>query len=259
VTETERRGVSHVLVALLVATAIATIAVEALNWWYSSHPGWGLSVRTGWALLRSLGFLWVIYLVRRRRVAAAPVGLVLAITTIFAVARLVVPRGGYPAAPGIAGFVLVTALCLSVAWALYRVPAVRGHLTVPGRRGPVPAWLITARVAALTYAPLMLVSALVGLDRVFSGRVVALPVVIAWLIAGIAVSYVVLFLAIFLVRGHRWPRIVLVLVTAVVLAIQLPLCWLVLGIDGLVRDGGSILAVATLAMIALLRAPSPSP
>lgn len=260
----------RVLTWLLVATAVATAAVEALNWWLTPGGGWTLFVRTGWALLRSLGFLILIYHVRRGRRGAAPFGLILAVTTIFGVARLVVPRSGYPALPGIAGFALVSTLCLAVVFMLYHSAALREHLVRPpnrptvtrngiewrparSTRPPVPAWLITARVSAVTYSPLMLVACVISLDTVFSGRVDALPLVAVWFVAAVGVGYAVVLLAIFLVRGHRWARIALALLTVVALGLHLTLCWWLLGLDGLIRDGGPLAVAGLLCLWALWR------
>ena len=55
------------LTALLLATAAATVAVEVLNYLYAPSHGFGLAVRTGWALLRTLGWLLLIRQVRRDR------------------------------------------------------------------------------------------------------------------------------------------------------------------------------------------------
>ena len=102
--------------------------VELLNYWYAPEHGFGLAVRTGWALVRTLGWLILIWHVRRARAAARPLGLILAVTTVFAVGRLVVPREGAPPLPGLVGFAVLTALCLTVVVLLYRHPTVREHL-----------------------------------------------------------------------------------------------------------------------------------
>src|SRR3954469_25736868 len=116
------------LTALLIATATATVVVEVLAFRYASEHGLGLAVRTGWALVRALGWLVLIWHVHRARAVARPLGLILAVTTIFAVGRLVVPESGAPAAPGLIGFLVLTGLCLTVVGLLYRHPSVAGHL-----------------------------------------------------------------------------------------------------------------------------------
>jgi hypothetical protein len=114
--------------------------------------------------------------------------------------------------------------------------------------------LLTARVAAFTYGPLMLVAAAVAVGTIFDGRLLAVPAVVLWFVAGLATSYVVLFTAIFLLRGRAWAGALLVGVTLGVLTVHLPLCWWLLGVDGLIRDGGPVLVAAGLALYGLWRA-----
>jgi hypothetical protein len=45
----------------------------------------------------------------------------------------------------------------------------------------------------------------------------------------------------------------LISVTLVVLAVSLPLCWVFLGLDGLVRDGAPLVAAAGIALFGLWR------
>ncbi|MDG4779196.1 hypothetical protein O7614_06000 [Micromonospora sp. WMMD961] len=270
-TQVRRPSAVRVLTILLATTAAATVVVELLNWWYAPEQGFGLAVRTGWAMLRSFGFLLLIGHVRRGRTVARPFGLILAVTTIFAVGRLIVPRQGVPPLPGLLGFAVLTALCAAVVWLLYRSSALAGHLVrhrprlvidrdgiswreTPPRRPQANAWLLTSRVAAFTYSPLMLVPALVAGGSILDGRLSAVPAVLFWFGAGIAASYAVLFCTAFLMRGKDWARGLLVAVTVVVLAVDLPLCWWLLGVDGLVRDGGPLLAAAALALYGLRRA-----
>ncbi|MFC5923595.1 hypothetical protein [Micromonospora vulcania] len=270
-TEVRRPSAVRVLTILLATTAAATVVVEVLNWWYAPEQGFGLAVRTGWAMLRSFGFLLLIGHVRRGRTVARPFGLILAVTTIFAVGRLIVPRQGVPPLPGLLGFALLTVLCAAVVLLLYRSAALAGHLVrhrprlvidragiswreTPPRRPQASGWLLTSRVAAFTYSPLMLVPALVAGGSILDDRLAAVPGVLFWLGAGIAASYAVLFCTAFVLRGKRWARVLLVVVTAAVLAVDLPLCWWLLGIDGLVRDGGPLLAAAALTLYGLWRA-----
>lgn len=271
-----RPSAVRTLIVLLQVTAAATVAVEILNFWYAPEQGWSLAVRTSWALLRSLGFLILVWHVRRGRVGARPLGLILSITTIFAIGRLVVPRDGLPPAPGVAGFAALTALCLAVLWLLYRNRTVgdflvrhqprlvldRGGLAwqeVAPRRAPLTGWLLTARVAAFTYTPLMLVPCLVAVGSVVDTGIGAVPLIAFWFLAGIAASWAVAFTIIFLMRGRRWARRMLVVVTVAVLLVDLPLCWLLLGLDGLVRDGAPLVAAAALAMYATWRADRAEP
>ncbi|MFI6264476.1 hypothetical protein [Micromonospora sp. NPDC051006] len=270
-TEVRRPSAVRALSSLLAVTAAATVVVELLNWWYAPEQGFGLAVRTGWAMLRSLGFLVLIGHVRRGRTVARPFGLILAVTTVFAVGRLIVPRQGVPPLPGVLGFALLAGLCGAVVWLLYRSPALAGHLVrhrprlvidrsgfswreVPPSHPEASGWLLTSRVAAFTYSPLMLVPALIAGGAVLDGRLVAVPAVVIWFGAGVVTSYAVLLCAAFLMRGRRWARGLLVVVTAVVLAVDLPLCRWLLGVDGLVRDGGPLVAAAAVTLYGLYRA-----
>ncbi|SCG41889.1 hypothetical protein [Micromonospora halophytica] len=270
-TEVRRPSAVRALTTLLAVTAAATVVVDLLNWWYAPEQEFGLAVRTGWAMLRSLGFLLLIGHVNRGRTVAKPLGLILAVTTVFAVARLVVPRQGVPPLPGLLGFALLTGLCVSVVWLLHRSEAVAGHLVrhrkglvvsggtiswreVAPKRPPVTGWLLTSRVAAFTYSPLMLVPALVAGGAILDGRLSAVPAVLFWFLAGIATSYAVLLCTAFLMRGKRWARTLLVVITMGVLAVDLPLCWWLLGVDGLIRDGAPLVAAAVLALYGLRRA-----
>ncbi|PWR06455.1 hypothetical protein DKT69_36810, partial [Micromonospora sicca] len=269
--QVRRPSAVRALTTLLAVTAAATVVVELLNYWYAPEQEFGLAVRTGWAMLRSLGFLVLIGHVNRGRTVARPFGLILAVTTVFAVGRLFVPREGVPALPGLLGFGLLTALCVAVVVLLYRSDAVGGHLVrhrkslvveggmiswreVAPKRPPVTGWLLTSRVAAFTYSPLMLVPALVAGGSILDGRLSAVPAVLFWFLAGIAVSYLVLLCTAFLMRGRAWARRLLVAITLGVLAVDLPLCWWLLGVDGLIRDGGPLVAAALLALYGLRRA-----
>ncbi|MET7877876.1 hypothetical protein [Micromonospora profundi] len=270
-TEVRRPSAVRALTILLATTAAATVVVELINWWYAPEQGFGLAVRTGWAMLRSFGFLLLIGHVRRGRTLARPFGLILAVTTVFAVGRLIVPRQGVPPLPGLLGFAVLTGLCVSVVWLLYRSSALAGHLVryrqrlvidragiswreTPPRRPEASGWLLTSRAAAFTYSPLMLVPALVAGGSILDGRLSAVPAVLFWFCAGITVSYAVLFCTAFLMRGKQWAGRLLVIVTVAVLAVDLPLCWWLLGVDGLVRDGAPLLAAATLTLYGLHRA-----
>ncbi|MEU8814553.1 hypothetical protein [Actinoplanes sp. NPDC048796] len=248
----------RVLTVLLVTTAAVTVLVEILNYSYAPEHGFGLAVRTGWALLRTLGWLLLIWQVRRSRAAARPLGLILAVTTIFAVGRLVVPRSGTPPMAGVIGFAVLVVLCVTVVALLYRHPVVRDHLVhqpkrFGPRRAPVSGWLLTARLAAFTYSPLMLVPCLISFGEL-RDRPQWLLAVVFWLFAGIAVSYAVLLCTIFLMRGKAGARRALGWVTFFVLLWDLPLCYFLLGADGLIRDGAPLVAAALLTWYALYRA-----
>ncbi|MGK5679218.1 hypothetical protein [Actinoplanes sp. URMC 104] len=268
--EAGRPRALRALTALLIATAAATVVVEVMNYSYAPEHGFGLAVRTGWALLRTLGWLLLIRQVRRNRAAARPLGLILAVTTVFAVGRLVVPRSGLPPLPGVAGFAVLVLLCVAVVALLYRHPVVREHLVrhpnrlvltrsgvalqeAAPRRAPVTGWLLTARLAAFTYSPLMLVPCLISFGEL-RDRPEWLPAVLLWLALGIGVSYAVLLGTFFLLRGRAGARRYLGWLTVFVLAWDLPLCYFLLGVDGLIRDGAPLLAAALLTWYALHRA-----
>ncbi|WP_246002408.1 hypothetical protein [Allorhizocola rhizosphaerae] len=219
---------------MLLLTALATAAVEALNWVFTDDAGFALFVRTGWALLRSLGFLVLIWHVRRQRPGAWPFALVLTVTTLFALARLVIPREGRPHAAGIAGFVVVAVLCGVVLWMVWRP----GVITRP----------VTVRIAALSYSPIMLVASMVALEPVFGGRVEALPAVIVWFVAAIVVSYAVLLVAFFHRRGRLWAQTAYTIITLPVIAIHVPFTWWLLGTDGLLRDAAPLLLAAVVVL-----------
>ncbi|MCA2218635.1 hypothetical protein [Jidongwangia harbinensis] len=265
-----RPGAVRALTWLLVATAAATVVVEVLNYRYAPEHGYGFAVRTGWALLRTLGWLILIRHVRRGRSGARAFGLILAVTTVFAVGRLVVPRTGTPPLPGLAGFAVLTALCVTVVVLLYRHPVVRGYLvrhprrlvftrdgiglveTAP-KRAPVAGWVLTARVSAFTYSPLILVPCLVAVGEL-GERPEFLLAVLFWFAAGVAASYAVLLSTIFLLRGRPFGRRLLIWVSVAVLVVDLPLCFLLLGLDGLVRDGAPLVAAVLLTFWSLWRA-----
>jgi len=183
---------------LIALTAAATVVVELVNLGYAEETGSALAVRTVWAMLRALGFLALMRAVRYGRLGSRPFGLILGVTTVFSVARLVLPRGGglLPPGPVLAGFAVLTALCVAVVWQLYRSPAIAEHLAGRPPRRHFPPWALTARIATLSYAALLLVPCLVAAGTL-AGR----------------------------------PRLAL-------LVIQPALCWALLGPDGLVRDGG---------------------
>src|SRR5258706_7529224 len=73
---------------LIAVTAGAIVLVEAVNLLVADDPGYSLVVRTVWALLRVIGFLVLMRAVRYGRAGARPFGLILAVTTVFSVARL---------------------------------------------------------------------------------------------------------------------------------------------------------------------------
>lgn len=253
----------RVLTALLIATAAATVVVEVLTFWYAPDRGVGFVVRTGWALIRTLGWLVLISQVRRGRATAKPLGLILSMTTLFAVGRLIVPPSGRPPLPGVISFGLLTLLCLAVLLLLHRHPGIDAHLARQPRRPvltreglslrevpPGDPWILTARLASFSYSPLMLVPALIAAGTL-RHRPEWILAVILWILAGIAVSYAALLCAIFLRRGSHRARTALTSITLAVLVFDLPLCYLLLGMDGLIRDGAPLVVSAALTLYAL--------
>ncbi|GIM92444.1 hypothetical protein [Paractinoplanes toevensis] len=259
----------RVLTALLIATAAATVVVEVLNFWYAPDHGVSFAVRTAWALARTLGWLVLISQVRRARATAKPLGLILGMTTLFAVGRLIVPSAGRPPLPGLIGFGVLTLLCLTVVVLLYRHPTVDAHLTHQPRRPvltrdglsfreapPGDPWVLTARLASFSFSPLMLVPALIAAGTLRHHLEWTLAVIF-WILAGIAVSYVALMSAFFVGRGSHRARMTLTWVTLLVLAFHLPLCLILLGLDGLIRDGSPLVVAAGLTLYALRRSAHP--
>jgi hypothetical protein len=245
--------------ALIALTAAATVVVEILNLGTVAEPGFGLAVRTVWALLRGLGFLFLMRAVRYGRLGSRPFGLILAVTTVFAVSRLLIPRAGrlLPPLPVLVGFAVIFVLCGGVVWLLYRSRAIDRHLTRRPPRRHIPPWALSTRVAALSYAALLSVPCLVAAGTLAGGHrlvfPVALALVAAWLVLAVAVGWLVPWVSLFAVYGRRWARWVLGLVTALVLVVQPVLCWLLLGPDGVLRDGAPLVVTATLALVGLWR------
>jgi hypothetical protein len=242
---------------LVLLTAVATVVVELVNLEYAREPGFALTVRTIWALLRALGFLFLLRTIRYGRVVSRPFGLILAATTVFAVGRLVVPRsaGLLPDWPVLVGFAVLAALCGAVIWMLFRSPEVAAHLTRRVRRRQIPVWVLTARVAGLSFSALLMVPCLVAagtlVDEPRVPRAVGVPVVVGWLVLTLALGFVVPWIMIFVVLGHRWARAVMYLVGAVVLVAGPLLCAWLLGVDGLLRDGAPLVIAAAVCLFGL--------
>lgn len=239
---------------LIALTAVAVVAVETLNVVVASDHGFGLGVRTVWALLRVVGFLALMRAVRFGRAVARPFGLILAITTVFAVARLAAPRNGslMPRAEVLAGLAVLAALCTALVVLLYRSPAVAAHLAHRPARRHIPPSVLTARVTVLSLAPLVLVPLLVGVGVIATHPRVA-PLLALWGMLVVAQSLVVPVGSFFLLMGKAWARWLIGAVTALVLVVQPVLCYAVLGLDGLLRDGVPLVLTAVIALVALHR------
>ena len=61
------------------------------------------------------------------------------------------------------------------------------------------------------------------------------------------------WLALFLLYGKGWARWFLIGVSVAVAVVQPALCWLLLGADGLVRDGAPMIVAVALGLYALAR------
>ncbi|HTJ40216.1 MAG TPA: hypothetical protein VL738_44030 [Dactylosporangium sp.] len=250
---------------LLLLSALATIAVDVVNLHYAAEAGLALAVRTGWALLRAVGFLFLMREVRFGRLTARPLGLILAVTTVFASARLVQPKEGalLPRGPVVAGLIVVAALCSVVVWQLFRSPAVEAHLTRRRPRRVVPPWVLTARVAALSYSALMFVPCLVALGTLFdTPRLrpqIAVPLVVSWFVLSLVTGFIAGLISFATLFGHAWARLLLAMISAFVLLVQPALCWLLLGADGLLRDGVPMALAALLCLYGLARSRGGSP
>ncbi|MGE5830960.1 MAG: hypothetical protein ACM30G_21745 [Micromonosporaceae bacterium] len=250
---------SRRLRALIAVTAAVVVVVEALNLLSVDEPGFSLAVRTVWALLRVIGFLLLMRAVRFGRMVARPFGLILAVTTVFAVTRLVEPRTGSPV-PELAvliGLGVLTGCCAAMVWGLYRSAAVAEHLSTRPVRRHVPPWVLTARIATLAYGALLLVPFLVAVGATFGDRRQPLPVTLALLAFWLGVTLVVTFLApsasFFMVLGHRWARRVVGVLSLVLPVVQPLLCLALLGPDSLLRDGVPMIVTALLGLYALRR------
>jgi hypothetical protein len=242
---------------LVLLTAVATVLVDLVNLEYAAEGGFGLAVRTIWALLRALGFLFLVRTIRYGRVVSRPFGLILAATTVFAVGRLVVPREGglLPPVPVLIGFAVLALLCAAVIWQLFGSPQIAEHLRRRPRFRQIPVWVLTARIAGLSLSALLLVPCLVAIGTLFDEprlpRAVAIPVVVAWLVGTLALGFVAPWIMIFVMLGKRWARVVFALVAVVVLAAGPVLCWWLLGIDGLLRDGVPLVIAAAVCLYGL--------
>jgi hypothetical protein len=244
---------------LILLTAVATVVVDLVNLRYSPEVGFGLGVRTVWALLRALGFLFLMREVRLGRQGARPFGLILCATTVFAVARLTQPRehGFLPAWPVLAGLGLLIVLCGSMIFILYRSAAVDAHLVQRPSKRRIPPWVLTARVAALAFTPLLMIPCLVALGTLFGSprldRTEAVPIVVAWLFFAFVMGIVTSIVSLIVLYGKRWARATLAAISVLVLVVLPTLCWLLLGADGLIRDGAPLIFAALLCLVGLWR------
>jgi hypothetical protein len=250
------RQLCWLLLVTAVANAVVDLTALTLHLTGDLSGGFGVAVRTVWALLRSLGFLILIWHLRNGRAGAWPLAIVLTVTTAFSAGRLAPLDGGWEPAQSavVAGFVLVAALCAAVLL-LFRSEPVRAHLTRRPPKWPAPSWVVTARVLAVSYAALMLIPCLVAFGTLFGDRrvglVYAAPLVVSWLVLVLIANWIVPLAAFFLRRGHRWARAIVLTMTAFVLVTQPVLCLLLLGVDGLIRDAVPLVIAAVLVIYGL--------
>jgi len=244
---------------LIMLTAVTVVVVEAVNLQFATEATFALITRTAWALLRVIGFLVLLRAVRFGRASARPFGLILAVTTVFAVARLASPRSGdlLPPWPVIISFIVLAVLCGALVWLLYRSPDIDAHLSARPIRRHVPGWVLTARVAALTYGALLLVPFVVAVGATVSEPRLPVPVAVpllgTWLLLILVIGYLAPLGTFFLLRGKGWARWLTGGAGTVVLVVGPLLCWLLLGPDGLIRDGAPLAVTAVLGLWALYR------
>jgi hypothetical protein len=246
--------------ALVALTALATVVLDLINLGYADEPGFGLGVRTVWALLRALGFLFLMRAIRYGRMASRPFGLILAVTTVFAAGRLVIAREGrlVPQWPVIVAFVVLLVLCGAIVWQLYRSPVVAAHLSRRPPRRPISPWVLTARIAALSFSALLLVPCLVAAGSLLGHQrrvdpTVGVPVVVGWFVLAVLLGFLVPWVMIFVILGRRSARAIAMFISLLVLALQPILCVWLLGVDGFIRDGLPLVIVAVGALYALWR------
>jgi hypothetical protein len=247
---------------LILLTALATIVVDVVNLEFSPELGFGLGVRTVWAVLRALGFLFLMREVRFGRMGARPFGLILCVTTVFAVARLVQPRehGFLPAWETLAGLAALIVLCGLIMLMLYRSPAIEAHLTRRPPRRRIPLWVLTARVSALTFSPLFMVPCVVSIGTVFGtpriDRAEAASLVLAWFVLAFVLAFAAALISYAVMFGKRWARVLLAVLAVFVLVAQPVLVALLLGLDGFIRDGVPLIITAILCLYGLWRSRS---
>lgn len=249
------------MVAIALVTAVLTTVVDVAN--VVAHQrglvdeavggGVGLTVRTIWALLRAVGLVVFAVHAWRGRAGARPLGLVLAVSTVFSVGRLAGAGEWTPVLVAlVVGFAAVVVGCLVLVALLAFSPAVRGHLVQRPRRRDVPLWVVTARVCVASYVPLTAVPALVALGTLFGEprlpQVVAVPLVVGWLVFVVALNGFLPLTTIVLGRGHRWARVLVTAVTVVVLTTVPALCLALLGVEGVLRDAVPLVVAGGLAL-----------
>lgn len=237
------------------------VVVETVNLLVADEPGYALLARSVWAGLRVLGLLVLLRLVRLGRTGARPLGLILAVTTVFAVARLAQPRTGslVPQPVVVVGLLVLAGMCTVMVWWLYRAPPVAAHLSQRPPRRQVPPWALTARLAALTYPALLAVPLFVAVGDFFTDAPTPVPGPVAlfvltwWMGLFLALAAVLPVVSLFVVAGKSWARWLLRLAGWVVAFVGPLFCFVLSGLDGLLRDGIPIVVTAVLGLYALHR------
>ena len=128
-------------------------------------------------------------------------------------------------------------LCAGVVWLLFKSPAVDEHLSGRPVRRHVPGWVLTARIAVLSYGALTLVPFLVAVGTLFGDRRLPLAATLlllgAWFALFLVLGFVLPFGSFFIVLGKGWARWLVGTLSLVVLVTQPLLCLALLGRDGL--------------------------
>jgi hypothetical protein len=158
----------------------------------------------------------------------------------------------------VVGLAVLTVLCSAIVWLLYRSPAVADHLAARPVRRHIPAWVLTARIAVLAYAALLLVPFLVALSTAFGDErrqplAVTVDLLLIWLVLFLVVSFTVPFVSFFVVMGKGWARVLIGLLSVAVLVAGPTLTYVLLGLDGLLRDGVPLAVTALVGLYALRR------
>jgi hypothetical protein len=116
--------------------------------------------------------------------------------------------------------------------------------------------VLTARVAVLTYGPLVLVPLLVGVGTLFEDKrpnpiPTTLVVLMGWAVVFIVLTVAVPLVSFFLLFGKTWARWLVGIISVIVLITQPLFCFAVLGWDGLVRDGVPLIVTVVIGLVAL--------
>lgn len=262
--------VSCVLAGLVSLAADAAVIVTLLSS-DATEPLGGtgaLVIRAVWALIRAIGLLLVARPLARGSATARGVAIVLAVSTVFNAFRLSTSGITNSAVTNVL-LAAAAVMCLLVVVLLVAVPPVRAHLTSkPGEKRRFlrpapdePTWVLTARPLAASLLPCLTVPLLVGLAALLGGdisesfgtarAVLSVPALVVQAVLILVMSTVLGYalLGIGRVPGTRW---VVAVFAIIVVATQPLICWLVLGIDGLIRDAVPAVLASVLVLYGLL-------